>query len=81
MSTDLNDLDLVSIRNLFLEEMQAYMIAVEIETPEELKLRRNRLKQIDAVLEEKKKINPLREYIEATNRRGQSDKETVPEEV
>jgi hypothetical protein len=80
MQIELNDLDLVSIRNLFLEEMQAYLLAVEIETPQELKLRRDRIKEIDAVLEAKKKIDPLREYIESTNRRGQADKENIPEE-
>ena len=54
MHNDLNQMDLVSIRNLFLEEMQYFLIALEIETPEQLRIRKQRIKEIDKVLEEKK---------------------------
>jgi hypothetical protein len=47
-------MDLVSIRNLFLQEMQAFLIALDWETTEQLNLRKQRIREIDHILEEKK---------------------------
>ena len=55
MHNDLQQMDLVAIRNLFLEEMQAFLIALDIESAEQLKIRKQRIRDIDAILEEKKR--------------------------
>lgn len=55
MLQELQSMDLVSIRNLFLQEMREYLMAVEVETPELLKQRIERIKLIDDVLEKKKR--------------------------
>jgi hypothetical protein len=55
MHPDLKLLDLESIRNLFLDETRQYFIAFDHETPEELRVRKERIKEIEMVLEEKKK--------------------------
>ena len=55
MQPDLMSLDLESIRNLFLNETKAYFSAQEYEKPDELKLRMERIKEIEKVLEDKKK--------------------------
>jgi hypothetical protein len=57
MQSYLRSLDLESIRNLFLKETREYLVAVNIETPEELKIRRERIKEIETVLEEKKSMH------------------------
>jgi hypothetical protein len=54
MHEDLNKMDLASIRNLFLEEMQALLFALEVETPEQLNQRKDKIRQIDFILEQKK---------------------------
>jgi hypothetical protein len=56
MKNKLDQMDLVSIRNLFLTEMKNFLIALEFEPHEELKERLERIKLIDRVLEEKKKV-------------------------
>ena len=63
MQNNFEQMDLVTIRNLFLEEMQAFLIAVEIENPEQLERRKIRIRQLDQALEEKKRI-------ERENRQG-----------
>ena len=67
MQNELKQMDLVSIRSLFLEEMQAFLIALEIESPEQLRLRKQRIREIDIVLEEKKRLanaeNSLSEFL------------------
>ena len=55
MLTDLKSLDLESIRNLFLNETKAYFSAQDYETADELKLRMERIKELEKILEEKKK--------------------------
>lgn len=57
MQSYLRSLDLASIRNLFLKEAREYLVVVDLETPEELKTRRERIKEIEAVLEEKKNMD------------------------
>jgi hypothetical protein len=57
MLPNLEDLDLPSVRNLFLQEMRAYLIAVDIETPDELAARKERIKIIDKVLEDRKRLS------------------------
>ncbi|HEU4470131.1 MAG TPA: hypothetical protein VFR58_03530 [Flavisolibacter sp.] len=52
---ELEQMDLVSIRNLFLQEMREYLAVIDTETPEELSVRKARIRKIDRVLEEKKK--------------------------
>ena len=54
MNKDLNKMDLIAIRNLFIQEMKSFLIALEKETPEEIRIRKQRIKEIDKVLEEKK---------------------------
>ncbi|MFL5810429.1 MAG: hypothetical protein ACJ749_12970 [Flavisolibacter sp.] len=56
MQHEFEKMDLVTIRNLFLEEMQTFLIAVELETPEQLERRKIRIRELDAALEEKKRI-------------------------
>jgi hypothetical protein len=56
MHEELEQMDLVTIRNLFLEEMQAFLIALEVDTPEQLELRKQRIRELDVALEEKKRI-------------------------
>ena len=54
MNTDLNQMDLIAIRNLFIEEMKSFLAALEFETSDQLRIRKQRIREIDRVLEEKK---------------------------
>jgi hypothetical protein len=55
MKEELERMDLTTIRNLFLQEARHFLIAVDLETREELEQRREKIKLIEEVLEEKKK--------------------------
>jgi hypothetical protein len=57
MLPESENLDLVAIRKLFLHEARLYLAAIGIETNEQLKDRFDRIKIIEAALDEKKKIS------------------------
>ena len=56
MHSDLNHLDLESVRNLFLKETREYLSASQYEGPEELKRRREWISEIEKALEAKKQL-------------------------
>lgn len=55
MLDDLNQMDIKSIRKLFIKEMKSYLISLETETSDQIRIRKQRIKEIDRVLEEKKR--------------------------
>lgn len=55
MRDELMKMELVEIRNLFLAETKMLLTIIDTETPEGIRERKERIKLIDEVLEEKKK--------------------------
>jgi len=55
MKPELDAMEIIAIRDLFLREVRDFLIALDIETEDELNERRQRIKVIDAALEKKKK--------------------------
>jgi len=55
MESEPDAMDIVAIRNLFLQEVRDFLIALDIETDDELNERRQRIKLVESVLEKKKK--------------------------
>jgi hypothetical protein len=53
MEKDLHEFDLQSLRNMFIAETHQFLDALEKESFEELKKRRERIKEIDRVMQEK----------------------------
>lgn len=54
MQIELLEMELVAIRNMFLREMKDYLIALETATVKELRQRKDRIKILETMLEEKK---------------------------
>jgi hypothetical protein len=56
MHPNLNHLDLESVRNLFLKETREYLVALNYESAEDLKTRKEWIDEIEKVLEAKKRL-------------------------
>ena len=54
MQNELLEMELVAIRNMFLTEMKDYLIALQVDTVDDLTKRRERIKVLETLLEEKK---------------------------
>jgi hypothetical protein len=54
LKNNLDAMDLAALRNLFLSEMRSFLAALETEGPENLQLRKERIREIDEALEKRK---------------------------